>query len=136
MIYLLDTNAVIALLNRDPQQVRATLLRAEAAGHDVFLSSISLQELWYGVARSDRTAENTQGLRGLLAEGRTILPFDGDDAEAAGNARGTLADAGQPIGPYDILIAGQAMRRSATLVTANEKEFRRVPGLKWENWAK
>ena len=136
MIYLLDTNAVIALLNREPVQVRTTLLREEATGNLVFLSSISLQELWYGVARSERVAENTKGLRGLLAEGRTILPFDDEDAEAAGNARGTLGEAGKQIGPYDILIAGQAIRRGATLVTANEKEFRRVPGLKWENWAK
>ncbi|MGH6870137.1 MAG: type II toxin-antitoxin system VapC family toxin [Rhizomicrobium sp.] len=135
MNYLLDSNAVIALMRRTPPQVRDAILRAEAAGHEIFLSSISLQELWYGVARSSRPAANLRALRELLAQGRLVWPFDADDAEATGNIRGALSSNGKPIGPYDVLIAGQAVRRNATLVTANEKEFRRVPGLRWENWA-
>jgi tRNA(fMet)-specific endonuclease VapC len=136
VIYLLDTNTVIALLKERSSQIRVVFERVEAAGHTVFLSAISLHELWYGVARSDRPEKSVNGLRNFLSGGYEILPFDGEDAETAGNVRGELADAGTPIGPYDILIAGQAIRRNATLVTANEKEFRRVPGLKWENWLK
>ena len=58
-----------------------------------------------------------------------------EDAEEAGNIRAALERAGKPIGPYDVLIAAQARRRGATLVTANEREFARVPGLKTEDWA-
>ena len=135
MIYLLDTNAVIALLKKSPQSVRQNLLVAKSRTHSVCLSSISLQELWFGVRRSERQKENTARLQRLLDEGLPIEVFDPEDAKVAGFLRGDLADVGTPIGPYDVLIAAQALRRSATLVTANEREFARVKGLKQENWA-
>jgi len=135
VIYLLDTSAVIALLKRN-RQARAAVERAVDADDTVALSAISVHELWYGVARSERPGENVKGLRDFLATGYPVLSFDIEDAEVAGNARGALADSGKPIGPYDILIAAQAIRRNATLITSNEKEFARVPGLKWENWLK
>jgi tRNA(fMet)-specific endonuclease VapC len=136
VIYLLDTNVIIALLGDKHPAVRDNMLRAKRAGSMLALSSISLHELWYGVAKSDRRGENAEALRKLLATGFEILPFESEDAEAAGNLRGDLLKIGKPIGPYDFLIAGHAIRRNAILVTSNEKEFRRVPGLKWENWAK
>jgi tRNA(fMet)-specific endonuclease VapC len=64
-----------------------------------------------------------------------IAPFDDGDAMAAGELRGALADAGTPIGPYDLMIAAQARRAGATLVTADVSEFARVPGLALEDWA-
>ena len=63
------------------------------------------------------------------------LPFDDDDARAAGAVRAALEHAGTPIGAYDILLAGQAVRRGLILVTANVAEFARVNGLRWQNWA-
>jgi tRNA(fMet)-specific endonuclease VapC len=63
------------------------------------------------------------------------LPFEIEDAEEAGDIRAALERAGTPIGPYDILIAAQARRRGAILVTANEHEFARVPGLMVEDWS-
>ena len=65
----------------------------------------------------------------------SILPLEPEDAEEAGEIRAALERAGTPIGPYDVLIAGQARRRDALLVTANSREFARVPGLKTEDWA-
>lgn len=67
--------------------------------------------------------------------GFVIWPFESEDAEEAGDIRAVLERAGTPIGPYDVLIAAQARRRAALLVTANEREFARVPGLRTENWA-
>jgi tRNA(fMet)-specific endonuclease VapC len=100
----------------------------------IALSAIVLFELWFGIAKSERRAENIAELEAFLARGFEILALDGDDAEEAGDIRATLARAGTPIGPYDVLIAAQARRRDATLVTANGREFSRVPGLKIEDW--
>ena len=65
----------------------------------------------------------------------TPWPFESQDAEEAGDIRAALERTGKPIGPYDLLIAAQARRRGATLITANEREFARVPGLKTADWA-
>jgi tRNA(fMet)-specific endonuclease VapC len=133
--YLLDTNAAIALLNDEPAIFRKRLRRAVSKGAEVSVSSIVLYELWYGVARSGRKRENAERLRVFLSGGITVHSFAEEDAAAAGDLRATLEAAGIPIGPYDLLIAAQALRTNATLVTANAKEFARVPSLRWENWA-
>jgi tRNA(fMet)-specific endonuclease VapC len=130
--YLLDTNAVIAVLNGDAT-VRQRLRNAMKSG-DIFISSVALFELWYGVARSARRAENTERLRVFLSGAVGHIPFDEDDAAIAGDIRFALESTGTPIGPFDLLIAAQALRMGATLVTANVGEFSRVQGLVWENW--
>jgi tRNA(fMet)-specific endonuclease VapC len=99
------------------------------------LSSIVAFELWYGVAKSQRKDHNRQRLTAFLAGPFEWTMFDDDDAEAAGIVRAELEATGTPIGAYDVLLAGQALRRRAILVTSNAKEFGRVPGLKWEDWA-
>jgi tRNA(fMet)-specific endonuclease VapC len=134
--YLLDTNAVIALLNGTPAEIREKMIRAQIAGDTVFYSSISLHELWFGIGKSARPIESTENLRNLLSGRHEILSFDQNDAEISGSIRAMLAKVGKPIGTYDLLIASQAVRFDATLITSNEKEFSRVPGLKWENWLK
>jgi tRNA(fMet)-specific endonuclease VapC len=134
--YLLDTNAVIALVNDRPQTVRQRLRQVPPEAFPVATSTVVLFELWYGVARSSRRAQNTERLRGFLAGNVSIVPFEDEDALVAGELRAELATLGSPIGPYDLLIAGQALRTGATLVTANVAEFRRVPGLSWEDWTK
>ena len=65
-----------------------------------------------------------------------LLPFDEEDARIAGSVRAALETSGKPIGAYDVLIAGQALKRQLTLVTANVSEFSRVKGLVWQDWAK
>ena len=135
MSYLLDTNAVIALLKDEPAIFRKRLRRAVSRGAAIAVSSIVLYELWYGVVRSARRRENAERLRTFLSGGIEVTGFDEEDAKAAGDLRATLEAAGMPIGPYDLLIAAQALRTGATLVTANVAEFTRVPGLQWQDWS-
>lgn len=135
MNYLLDTNAAIALLKGQPAGVRSHFRRAVSRGGNLSLSSVSLFELWYGVARSQRQRENTERLRVFLSGAISVVPLEEEDSAIAGALRATLESAGTPIGPYDLLIAAQALRTGATLVTANVKEFARVPGLKWRDWS-
>ena len=135
MSYLLDTNAVIALLRNEPASVRSRLRQAVSKDVPVAVSTVVLYELWYGVARSARRQENTDRLRVFLSGTVGVVVFDDDDARAAGELRAALEAARTPIGPYDLLIAAQALRRSTTLVTANSAEFARVSGLAWQDWS-
>jgi tRNA(fMet)-specific endonuclease VapC len=134
--YLLDTNACIALINGDPERVRKRFEHATATGSQVFVPSVVAFELWYGVAKSTREEFNTRRLRTFLAGPVSVLPFEEADARAAGSVRAALEVSGKPIGAYDVLIAGQAIHRQLTLVTANVAEFSRVRGLVWQDWAK
>jgi len=99
------------------------------------VSSVVSYELWYGVAKSGRREVNTERLDAFLAGPLELIDFDEDDAREAGTVRAELARAGKPIGAHDVLIAGQARRRRVRLVTSNAREFGRVPGLTWEDWA-
>jgi tRNA(fMet)-specific endonuclease VapC len=133
--YLLDTNACIALINGTEINVRRRFKRAVARESVIVLSSIVAFELWYGVAKSQRKDSNTQRLETFLGGPLEWALFDEDDARAAGTVRAELETVGRPVGAYDVLLAGQARRRGATVVTSNTKEFARVHGLKWEDWA-
>jgi tRNA(fMet)-specific endonuclease VapC len=130
----LDTNAIITIISGQPFNVRCRLDAALAEGKPIAIPSIALFELWFGIAKSQRIDGNTEALHAFLARGFEILPFDEDDAREAGAIRAALAKRGTPIGPYDVLIAAQARQRDAVLVTANVREFSRVPGLKLEDW--
>jgi tRNA(fMet)-specific endonuclease VapC len=132
--YLLDTNAVVALLRNKPVGVRERYREAEKSGDYLAVSSIVLFELWYGVEKSGRVRENTERLRILLSGDLDLLDFDDQDAQTAGRVRAALEKIGTPIGAYDLLIAGQALRRGLTVVTANTSEFSRVAQLSWEDW--
>jgi tRNA(fMet)-specific endonuclease VapC len=134
--YLLDTNAVVAILKDRPPAVRRRLRQAISTGASISVSSVVLYELWYGIARSERRVENTERLRIFLSGGIRVLPFDEEDAIAAGDLRAKLETSGTPIGPYDLLIAAQAVRSGSTLVTANVSEFARVSGLVWRDWTR
>jgi tRNA(fMet)-specific endonuclease VapC len=133
--YLLDTNACIALINGSDASVRRRFQRAVARDSIILLSSIVAFELWYGVAKSQRQEGNTQRLEAFFAGPLEWAQFDEADARAAGTVRAELEAVGKPIGAYDVLLSGQARRRGATLVTSNAREFARVAGLKWEDWA-
>ncbi len=135
MTYLLDTNACIALINGRPDQVRRHFQRECARAATVATSSVVIFELWYGVGKSQQRDANARRLATFLSGPVEVLEFDEEDARAAGEVRATLEMSGTPIGAYDLLIAGQSLRRGATLVTADETEFARVSGLRCENWA-
>ncbi|MEI8393680.1 MAG: type II toxin-antitoxin system VapC family toxin [Rhodospirillaceae bacterium] len=128
MKYLLDSNAVIALLKGNP--VFLARLRLCEPG-DFGLPAIVAHELYFSAYKGQRTAENLARIDALRFE---ILDFDGNDARHAGLVRAGLAAAGTPIGPYDALIAGYAIARNLTLITRNTREFMRVPALSFEDW--
>lgn len=135
MTYLLDTNAVVALLKNQPAGVRNRLRDAKTEGAALAISSIVLFELWYGVARSKHHEQNAARLCLFLAGDIAVIEFGEGDAPVAGELRQALAAAGTPIGAYDLLIAAQALRTGAILVTANVAEFARVEGLAWQDWS-
>ena len=135
MRYLLDSNACVAVLKGDPEAVQIRLRRELASGSTVFLSSICSYELWYGVTKSTRREFNRIKLEGLLEGALPTLAFENEDAMYAGEIRARLEEIGKPVGAYDVLIAGQAIRHQLILVTANAREFSRIHGLKIENWA-
>ena len=131
MRYLLDTNICIYIIKRKPPEVleRLTSLEPEEVG----ISSITVAELEYGVAKSSRPRQNRDALINFLAP-LQILAFDDEAARHYGDIRVHLEKTGQPIGAMDLLIAAHARSRSLTLVTNNEREFSRVPGLVVEDW--
>ena len=126
---LLDTNTVIAIL-RDNGSTIARRLRRENP-RDVAISAIVAHELFYGAFKSRRAAHNTALVDALRF---AVVEFDREDARQAGEIRALLAARGAQIGPYDVLIAGQAVARDLTLVTHNAAEFARVPGLRIADW--
>jgi len=127
--HLLDTNAVIALLD-DPN----SWIGRRAQRHkpqDIGISAIVAHELYYGAFKSQRVTRNVALADALRFE---VVEFDHEDARQAGELRVLLAARGTPIGPYDVLIAGQARARGLVLVTRNTAEFERVSGLRIEDW--
>ncbi|MEO1016219.1 MAG: type II toxin-antitoxin system VapC family toxin [Pseudomonadota bacterium] len=128
MKFLLDTNAVIAILKGHEPFLKQ--LRAHRPA-DFGIPSIVAHELFFGAYKSHQTETNLRKIEGLLLE---ILEFDGEDARHAGALRASLSARGAPIGPYDVLIAGQAMARDLTLITHNTREFHRIDGLRVEDW--
>lgn len=131
----LDTNAIIAVLSNRPVGVRERLASELAAGEQIGVPVIALFEMIYGYEKSACREQNAAALRAFLTLDVEPLPFEPADAEHAGAIRVHLERAGTPIGAYDLLIAAQARRHGAILVTANEREFARVPGLTSEDWA-
>lgn len=129
MLFLLDTNAVIALLNAQGGLVSQRIRQYRPA--DIGLPSIVMHELYFGAFRSQRIERNLALVDRLRFE---VLPFDQDDARRAGEIRAALAAQGTPIGGYDVLSAGQASARGLTLVSRNVREFAPVESLRVENW--
>lgn len=134
MIHL-DTNVVIAVLGNRPASVRARWDETLAAGSPICLSAIVYHELMYGAANRRRQHENEAGIALLISSCRlALLPLSEADAREAAEIRAHLRRQATPIGPYDLLIAAQARRAGAVLVTANGREFTRVPGLVVTDW--
>ena len=131
----LDTNVIVGLLTGRNPAIRRRFHEEKVAENRLTLPAVALYELRYGAANSGRPESNRRALDELLSQGIEILNFDADDATEGGAIRAHLRRAGTPIGPYDILIAAQARRRGAALVTNNVGEFTRVPGLMVVDWA-
>ena len=128
--YLLDTNLCIRVLRDRPEGLREKF-NAEASS--LSISSVVLYELLYGAAKSARPAENRRAVE-AFASRLDVLDFDAEAAAHAGEIRADLERQGTPIGGYDVLIAGHARSRGLIVITGNLGEFRRVEGLRCEDW--
>ncbi|MGI8483606.1 MAG: type II toxin-antitoxin system VapC family toxin [Thermomicrobiales bacterium] len=133
---MLDTNVIIELSRRRPTLIRERIQRAQMAGDTMAISTLVLFELHHGLAKSNQLERNAIILNGFVATELETIPFVNEDAAIAGKLRWQLESQGRRIGPYDLLIAAQALRAGMTLVTANVSEFGRVPELQWEDWTR
>ena len=130
---MLDTDTCINLIRQRNEKILARLKRRRP--EDICISAVTLSELEFGAAKSADRAKN----RLALVEFMTpigVMPYDDTVAESYGRVRAELEGMGTPIGPLDTMIAAHALSLGLTVVTGNEREFRRVSGLKVQNWAK
>jgi tRNA(fMet)-specific endonuclease VapC len=128
---MLDTNICIYIIKRRPHRCSIGLALSPL-GTLVFQASLRA-ELEYGAAKSAQPRRNREALEEFVSP-LDLDPFDRDAAEAYGRIRAALDRKGLPIGAMDMLIAAHALSLGANLVTNNETEFRRVSGLRVENW--
>ncbi|MBI4419127.1 MAG: type II toxin-antitoxin system VapC family toxin [Ignavibacteriales bacterium] len=135
MKYLLDTNICVYVINRRPGKVIARLKSCQP--ESVGISTIAVAELYYGCHKGDeaRRPSNLQALL-LFLTPFTTVPFDERDAELFGKLKAMLRSRGEALADLDIAIAAQAAARGLILITNDLRHFKRVPGLKVENWAK
>ena len=131
MKLMLDTNICIDIIRERPQAV-LDRFKAHAVG-EIGISVVTLAELEYGVSASSRPARNREALDQFVSP-LEIAPFDRQATGAYGRLRAVLEKKGQPIGSMDLLIAAHAVSLNVRLITHNEREFRRVSGLKIEDW--
>ena len=131
MIFLPDTNVWIRFLNPGENQVKDHFLSTDPS--NVWLCSVVKAELFFGAMKSTRMTENLALLDELFAD-FTSVPFDDEAARKYGEIRSNLARKGTPIGPNDLMIAAIALAHESVLITHNTREFKRVTGLKVEDW--
>lgn len=132
-MYLLDTDTCMDLIRGRPPPVIQAITRLEP--NQAKLSAVTLAELECGASKSRNLEKNRIALL-RFAAAFDVVPFDDRDAEVYESIRAGLECRGQPIGPYDLQIAAQAVTRGPGLVTNNVDEFQRVPDLRIENWAR
>ncbi len=131
MKFLLDSNICIYIMNNRPPEVIHKFKSLEVG--EVGISSISVSELHYGACKSRRSKQSLNRLEEFLSPFE-ILPYDENASIYYGKIRAQLEQQGKVIGPLDLLIAAHALSEESTLITNNEKEFKRVKSLKTENW--
>ena len=133
MRYMLDTNTCVDLIRRRGDRILRTMQRLRP--DDLCVSSVTLSELEYGAAKSADPGRNRLALAEFMTP-LAVLPYDDAVAPVYGRVRAVLEREGTPIGPLDTMIAAHALALGLTVVTNNEREFRRVAGLNVQNWAK
>ncbi len=128
--YMLDTNIVIYIMKKRPEEARIQFKRHQG---EICISSITLGELIFGAEYSSQVERNLKDIEVFISMVE-VLDFDDKAAWHFGRIRAELYKKGQPIGPYDMMIAGHARANGLILVTNNRREFERVEGLLIENW--
>jgi len=132
-MYLLDTNICIFAINKRPKNILEIIKNKSKSG--IFISSLTVAELEYGVENSKYIEDNRIALLKFLSI-FNVLNFDDMDAAPYGKLKTKLKKTGQIIGPIDMLLAAQAISKELIFVTNNVDEFKRIDGLKIEDWTK
>lgn len=131
MRYLLDTTVISDFTRGEP----AVLSRLKMAGkREVSISTVTAMEIEYGLLLNPARARKIEPVIRALLTDMTVFPYAFEDACATAAVRASLAKRGTPIGPFDLMIAGTALRRGLVMVTSNSNEFARVSGLNLEDW--
>jgi tRNA(fMet)-specific endonuclease VapC len=128
--YMLDTNICIYVIKSHPVELREQFNRLT---EQICISTITLAELYYGVEKSSRHAQNLRVVEEFVARLEALL-FSVEAAAQYGQVRAELEQAGQPAGPHDMSIGAHARSAGLIVVTNNLREFERIPGLRVENW--
>jgi tRNA(fMet)-specific endonuclease VapC len=129
--YLLDTTVISDFTRGEP----AVLGRLKAAGkREVSISTVTAMEIEYGLLLNPVRARKIEPVIRALLTDITVLAYEHEDASATAAVRAALAKRGTPIGPFDLMIAGTALRKGLVMVTSNSSEFARVSGLTLEDW--
>lgn len=130
--YMLDTNIVIYTVKNKPEKIKKAFV---AHYGQLCISTVTLMELVYGAEKSASPRRNMNDIEGLVAR-LDVLPYDHEAAVHSGEIRAELAGSGKPIGHCDLMIAGHARSLGHVLVTSNTREFKRVDGLRLDDWSK
>ena len=133
MKYLVDTNILIFLCNSKSKKLEAKFKKHHP--EEFFVSSITVGELIYGVNKSQQKRKNLEAIIKILSPFK-VIDFDSRDAWEYGEIRANLESKGKSIGGNDIMIAAQVKRRGLIMLTNNTKEYKRVSGIKVEDWTK
>ena len=131
MIHLLDTNTCIYFLNRTSERIISQFTRLSPSV--IKLPSVTVAELFYGAEKSNAKKKNLAIVENFISTFE-IIPFDEKCCKTYARIRASLEKVGAPIGPMDLLMASISLANNFTLITNNVREFRRVKGLKLENW--
>jgi tRNA(fMet)-specific endonuclease VapC len=130
-MYLLDTNICIYAIKQKPNSILKIVKEKSKLG--IYISSLTVAELEYGIENSSKIEENRVSLLKFLSL-FNILSFDDKDAIPYGKLKSKLKKEGKIIGPIDMLLAAQAISKNLIFVTNNIKEFERIEHIRLENW--
>ena len=133
MTYLLDTDTVSQFSRGHPLVLERL---KESSPNSLAITTVTIMEIEYGLALQSAKARKLRPILEALFGAINILSYDANDAKATAAIRAGLKTTGTPIGSYDALIAGSAVARGLILVTGNTREFKRIGGLRIENWIK
>ncbi|MCH8292089.1 PIN domain-containing protein [Candidatus Poribacteria bacterium] len=131
--YLIDTDIIIYWLAKKYPQIHQKMTQIDES--QIFLSSVTVAELYFGAYNSSKPDENCELLDELTSELK-IISFDGKAGVIFGKVKADLKKKGEIVSDSDLFIASTAISQNLTLVTNNERHFRRIDGLKIENWTK
>jgi predicted nucleic acid-binding protein len=130
-MFLLDTDTIIYSLKGNPEVLRNLDVHQQ---DPLRICAITLMELYYGAYKSNKPVSNLAKIR-RIEDAFDIVPVDQTISETYGMIKSGLESTGAPLDDFDLIIASCALSHNLTLVTNNEKHFRRVEGLKLQNWS-